>query len=996
MCIISDYLNYTTKYKNEYGEKTIVLMQVGAFFEVYAYKDENNVLHGSNIEDFASINDFIITQKAKVTYKKYHVMMSGFNMANTDKYIKKLQEANYTIIIITQDIQGKNTTRSVSEIISPGTYFSRESENLTNNSMCIFIEHNKETQYSPENITYGIAIIDIFTGKTIMYQFNSQYYHNPCTYDELERQVAINKPTECIIKSNLSDERLKEIISYVKLDYCKLHIIDNNKEKSINKMAINACKQTYQKEVFEKYFSNLDESIYLDAIQKTHNVAVISFTLLIEFLSQYNPDLTSRLNEPIFGCNNDKLILANHSLKQLNILGENITSKKYDSIGNLLNHCITHMGKRQFMYNLHNPITNSEILNMSYDITDNFLKFNFEHINEYRNLMGNIKDIEKLKRKIICKKITPKDFYILNEDLKNILTICNKIKINKKMYNYCSKKKDPIKECNNLISELNYTFNIEKCLKIDDLNADKLTNFNPEDLDIIKNGIDNNILNDCLDSRLILNAIQKNLSDIIGLKDNKKTETLNVKLHTTNKSDPILLITSRRKTLLKSYIENNSSLINIEYESYDKTLKSIKFDLNDLQFVNYNNKGKEYVVTSRIINNIIEKVQKSIYRLVDNIISFLNNYNIKFLNFIDSLHNISLFITEFDILQCKSYIANKYNLCKPKIDLSKKKSFISFTGLRHLLVEQLNINELYVTNDLTLGTNKKTDGNGILLYGTNAVGKTCLIKSIGISIVMVQSGLYAPCSSFNYFPYNSIFTRILGNDNIFKGLSTFAVEMSELNTILSFADKNSLILGDELCSGTENDSALSIFTAGLEDLHNKESTFLFATHFHEVANFEEIKNLNKLRLMHMTVKYDSKSKKLIYDRKLKEGSGNTMYGLEVCKSLNIPNEFIERAHEIRMKYNKLDKSILMSDGSHYNKKKIKKLCEICKKSIGEEIHHLQHQKHANKNNSYINNFHKDHPANLVNICHDCHVIKHKNNIQHKKVKTTFGYEIQEL
>ena len=73
-----------------------------------------------------------------------------------------------------------------------------------------------------------------------------------------------------------------------------------------------------------------------------------------------------------------------------------------------------------------------------------------------------------------------------------------------------------------------------------------------------------------------------------------------------------------------------------------------------------------------------------------------------------------------------------------------------------MLVEQLNINELYVTNDLTLGTNKKTDGNGILLYGTNAVGKTCLIKSIGISIVMVQSGLYAPCSSFNYFPYTEI------------------------------------------------------------------------------------------------------------------------------------------------------------------------------------------------------------------------------------------------
>ena len=86
--------------------------------------------------------------------------------------------------------------------------------------------------------------------------------------------------------------------------------------------------------------------------------------------------------------------------------------------------------------------------------------------------------------------------------------------------------------------------------------------------------------------------------------------------------------------------------------------------------------------------------------------------------------------------------------------------------------------ELYVTNDLELGnTNKKDYSNGVLLYGTNAVGKTSFIKSIGISIIMAQAGLFVPCKTFEYYPYNYIFTRILGNDNIFKGLSTFAVEM---------------------------------------------------------------------------------------------------------------------------------------------------------------------------------------------------------------------------
>ena len=131
----------------------------------------------------------------------------------------------------------------------------------------------------------------------------------------------------------------------------------------------------------------------------------------------------------------------------------------------------------------------------------------------------------------------------------------------------------------------------------------------------------------------------------------------------------------------------------------------------------------------------------------------------------------------------------------------------------------MNNDEIYIANDIILNMKKDNFPRGILLFGTNAVGKTSFIKSIGICIIMAQSGFFVPCSYMKYKPYKNIFTRILGNDNLFKGLSTFAVEMCELRTILTQCDKNSLILGDELCSGTESDSALSIFVAGLEILH---------------------------------------------------------------------------------------------------------------------------------------------------------------------------------
>jgi len=355
------------------------------------------------------------------------------------------------------------------------------------------------------------------------------------------------------------------------------------------------------------------------------------------------------------------------------------------------------------------------------------------------------------------------------------------------------------------------------------------------------------------------------------------------------------------------------------------------------------------------------------------------------------------FVTMLDFIYAKASIAKKFNYCKPVIQATEK-SFVNAKGLRHCLIEHIQQNELYVANDIQLGK-AEIDVDGILLYGTNAVGKTSFIRALGIAVVMAQAGLYVPCNNFDFSPYKYIFTRILGNDDIHKGLSTFAVEMSELRTILRLADKNSLILGDELCSGTESVSAKSIFVAGVQMLTAKQSSFIFATHLHEIASYEEITALPTLSLKHMEVLYDKERDILVYDRKLKDGPGDNMYGLEVCKALSLPAEFLEAAHNIRIKYQEESKPVLSLKTSHFNSKKLVSMCEMCGNEMGKEVHHLQHQKDANEDGFILaedgSSFHKNHPANLMTLCEKCHDEMHRPTISkekkvNKKVKTSVG------
>ena len=982
MGIVEEYLEYTRKWKSEYGDKTLVLMQVGSFFEVYGLKEQDGFIHGSNIEEFSRVCDMVVSAKIQ-KIKSAQVMMAGFGVAQIDKYIRKLQQAGYTVPIYVQDMQAKNTTRSLSEIVSPGTFFDDDSQLLSNITMCVWLYKSSQTRYSPSLMHIGIATIDSTTGRSVINEFSRQCYRDSSTYDDLERIVFITKPYECIIVSNLDTEYVKEIAGFVGLSDILVHIVDKRANTDIAKFAQNAEKQVYQHTLMARFFSTISSEIVTETF-RTHEFSMQAFTMLVDFIHQHRPVLLSKVMFPEVQHCSGRLLLANHSLRQLNIIDDGRHNGKYSSVASLLNNCVTPMGQRSFRYTLTSPITDETKLVNTYELTE--FCITEEIWNSVRNGLTGVRDMERFIRKLALRRASPKDVVMFYDGVAAASVIYAKLYEYERVANALKMSEITCDDaCLDVMNTISNCIDFEKSRNLDDISADKLCLLSPHEACFILAGKNKNVdtlLYECSNSSAQFEEIRNFLSSLIStIENNNKTNDF-VKIHETSKSDPTLICTKRRATIL-------TSAINKAHTNSTHSNAPCGLDLGSITVETIGSNKKDVIITSPVISTLAKSIQISREKLIVEINRIYNLFVDELLSLNNSIQRIISFVAWADELQNRCYCATKFNYCKPVIQSTSTKAFVEASGLRHPLIEQLQTRELYVTNDITLGNNI----DGLLLYGTNAVGKTSLIRALGISVILAQAGMYVPCSSFIFKPYTKIFTRILGNDNLFKGLSTFAVEMSELRTILTMCDKDSLVMGDELCSGTESDSARSIFTAGLEWLHNLHTSFVFATHFHEIKNYSEIIDLGRLVMKHMAVTYDEKNERLVYDRKLRDGPGANMYGLEVCKALNLPNKFLTRAHNIRMRYDKSNANVLGTKGTRYNSNKLKGVCELCSKA-GDEVHHLYHQAEANEQ-GFIGGSHKNHPANLLNICQHCHDKIHSNSKRHRVAKTSKGYMIIE-
>lgn len=1032
MSLVKDYLEKTKHWTNEYGSNVVVFMQVGAFFEVYGLKEEDGSFSGSRITDICAICDLTIANKSSTnSTEKRSIKMAGFRDHQLDKYLKKMNDAGWVCVVYTQDAATKNTTRSLHEIYSPGTFFNEETPSVSNHNMCVWIEKtgNMSSMRMNGKTYIGIAVLDIFTGRTYISEYKTDEKHNSSTYDDLERNVSIYNPSEIIIISSFDSNKTKEIVQFTGMNEKIVRIINLNEKKGMSEKAKKCQKQSYQMQTLstfyeqkaEAYDSNDSdandsddsdensrqvtplsiETIFYDLLSNLFGFQAMIF--LLNYVYSHNPNMTSKIEIPKVQSHSNRLILANHSLKQLNMINNNQdtinSNAKSSCVSSLLNSAVTASGKRTFSSLLNNPVCDTKYLQRQYDITECYLSN--EDWNIIRENLKDVKDIEKLNRKLVLKRFTPRDISTIYSSIKCISSLHEKLQNTsdwKKLNNYLHSCNVKDIDSSEIIDFIENIIIVEEAYLLDSCS------FNQYSADCVNKGTcfikSGNYpeLDETCNGGLIwqeqLNAIVNYLDGLIAKTETKAKNKL-VKLHETPTMPMTILLTKRRSATLKLELQKVKSKSN-KVKLCKNTNAEFMFDIESITLENATSKSDD-IVCSAQINELTFKMRNIKDTFNEVLSNVFKDICYKLTNFSEDITDIADFVRYVDLIQARCYLAYRYDYCKPKIvsDDNSSSSFVKIKGLRHPLIEHIQTNEIYVTNDIELGTNSSCvvdeAPSGILLYGTNAVGKTSLIKALGISVIMAQAGLYVPCSSFTYRPYQSIFTRILGNDNIHRGLSTFAVEMIELRSILKLADNRSLILGDELCSGTESDSALSIFTAGIEKLHDIGSSFIFATHFHEIVEFDEVKALKRVQAKHMTVVYNRELDTLVYDRKLKDGPGDSMYGLEVCKALDLPASFLERAHTIRNKYNRQTNADIDMKTSHFNSQKIMGRCEICNKK-GTEVHHLQHQKYAN-DKKRIRNFHKNHLANLITLCSNCHDEFHKTETQYQRKKTTSGYKL---
>ncbi len=934
------YFDLQRYFEKKYGKDVIILIEIGSFFELYEVNNEKEQI--GKAKEVAELLNIQLTRKNKSILENSinNPLLAGVPSVSLERYLNRLiQTKKYTIVLIKQKGEPPNIKRYISNIISPGTNFDYLNEANENNIVSLLIDKNRDV-YS-----VGYSAIDVTTGKTFINEIHSTREDKSYALDETFNLLQSFQTSE-IIFTFLSNEIKEDFV----LNYFE---IKENYHYHINRKRV---KINYQNELFKEIYninSFLSPIEYLDL--EKYPYASESLGILADFIIEHDSSLIEKMNRPKFLGDVHFVYLGNNALEQLGIISKNPNDM---TILKLMDKTSTAFGKRVLKERLLNPIYDINQLNQRYDLTEKLLK----NYKKFELSLKEIYDLERILRRVKLKKLHPMELNYLYSSLKAIISI----------FNYSKEAKIELEsklelDTKEFLSFLEKFFDIEKCGK-----------YRQEQIDanIFKKG-----LFPIIDELIISNEKEmQKLNEVANFIDNffePKGKYANISF-LESEGFFISLTRNRFSNIEKKLLESFVSIDNRHYFFKDFSFRKLK---SSVKFYSplFEEISQRYITNQTKIISLVKTQYLSSLEEIENRYSSL-------------LERLIEYIAQIDVAISNAKATIEYNLVKPNI--VKGKNYYEAIGLRHLIIEASEENGIFIPNDIYLGEVKEninhnhitieasenSEVRGVLLYGINSSGKSSLMKSIGISIILAQAGFFVPAIEFNFSMYDKVFTRIVSKDNLFKGLSTFSVEMLELKNIFNRAGEKSLILGDEVSQGTETKSALAIVASAILKLYSLKSNFVFATHLHQLTELEELQRLKSLVFLHLGIRYDEKSDKLIYNRKLEIGSGSSLYGLEFAKSLHMDREFLENAQKIRKKitndYKKVE-LLAQKRKSKYNKNLYLTKCAFCDELV-EDTHHIK-PKSLSKENK-IEHFHKNHKYNLIPLCKKHHQMVHNGKI----------------
>ena len=962
------YFDLQRYFEEKYGQDTVVFMEIGTFFEVYEVNNDDEQI--GKAKEIAELLNIQLTKKNKniVENSDRNPLLAGVPAVSFERYLSRLiSEQKYTVIVVKQKGNPPKISRYISQIVSPGTNFDHIVDNDDNYIVSLLVDKYKDIY----NI--GYSAIDVTTGKTWLYETHGTSEDPAYALDEVFNLLNIHRTSEVVVTflDGITDQ--KHVMQYLEISE-HYHYSVNHERPKIE----------FQNELFREVYqiqSLLSPIEHLD-LERSPMITE-SLAILIHFVIEHDIHIVQKLDMPRIIDNRRFMYLGNNALEQVGVISKD---KKEFTLLKMLDKSSTAIGKRLLKERLLNPIIDKEELERRYNLIEKVSS----HTRFLDETMRGIYDLERLSRRLVLARLHP---FEMNHVYESMLSVKELIQYSKKH----KIQKAPFHE-----SEVDEF--LRDIVKSIDLDVSRRFTNATVDENFLMSGVDEAIDTLVHENDLMLEKYQAIMNEIEGILD------------ATNSSSASRLVSLGLLDKEGYYIslsKNRFSQIESEFYKHSFTLGTQHVEFSEFSVKKLTNNVK---ITSDFTDELSDKIMKNRRKIVslvkERYTALQAVYERRYALLFD---RVISYVADLDVGVSSSKVAQAYKHSRPMIVEAKEdENFMQIMQLRHPLIEVQERGGIYVPNDIVMGNRAYMDLphpttvmldvavhdghpiHGVLLYGINSSGKSSLMKSIGIAILMAQSGFFVSAAVMKFTLFESLFTRIVSKDNLAKGLSTFAVEMLELKNIFNRATVRSLVLGDEISHGTETLSGVAIVASAIIKLAKLRSLFLFATHLHQLSTMREITTLDNVVDLHLSVEYDEKKDALVFNRVLQAGSGSSIYGLEFAKSLHMDNDFLDTANKIRKRLaNDFDELELLvkKKTSKYNKELYVTKCIICG-AVAEDVHHISQRSLADQA-GFIGHFHQNNKHNLIPLCKEHHNQIHEGKIRVDGfVMTSKGLELQ--
>lgn len=568
--------------------------------------------------------------------------------------------------------------------------------------------------------------------------------------------------------------------------------------------------------------------------------ACIAAEFLIEYLHETQKKTLAHIKPLNFYLPSDFMVLDHSTIVNLELVRSIDSGQREGTLLSILDHTSTPMGARRLKDWILHPLQKINRIRDRLDCVEELVKKPNTCV-KIRELLKKIYDLERICGRISSRIATPQNILTL----KNCIPFIQKIKNEGKFFDT-----QQLKEYMNRCNALQEVYSLIDYTLVDDLIlCSQKTGF-------IKPNVD------------------KTLQHLYDVSRGGKTFIKDLEKSEREKTGISSLKVGYNK-IFGFFIEvTKANFANVpnNYIRKQTLVNSERYITEELKRFEYEILGAE------------EKIQKIEKQLFDELINSLISY-------IPLIQETALVLSYIDCLISFAELAATENYVKPALNSSYQLEILQG---RHPVLDIIQKEKPFVPNDTFMDSE---ENQLVFLTGPNMAGKSTYMRQVALIVLMAQIGSFVPAQKATIGIVDRIFTRIGASDKLYKGQSTFMVEMTETASILNQATKRSLIVLDEIGRGTSTYDGISIAWAVAEylhDCHEIGARTLFATHYYELTELTNF--LNRARNYTMAIYEDRGKVEFLYN--VKEGVCDKSYGVHVAELAGLPSEVIKRAYQI--------------------------------------------------------------------------------------------------